>query len=396
MASRVAVIGVGQTKHGHRNDASQADLVSDAVQAALENAELNIRDIDAVVTGNMELLDGNYLSDMWLVDGDGAYMKSGVRVSGGGTSGQKVFDTAVKYVASGLFDTALAIAYSKMREGPIQWSIKMINEDHFCDLGRGGGPAWSVIQRIAEDLLDRKSVTEEHIAQLRVQQAENGIRNPYTHLKRKFTVEEVMASPEFAPPVRMLHVPPVSDGACAVLVASEETAKKISKNPAWVIDTVSVHAGAYNIGLGNAAYTMKDPRLGLPWCWGTAQSCLKLYKRNGITDPAKELDVIEMYAPSPWVEVAYCENFLVCEKGKAWKMIETGQTAITGEIPVNPSGGVLSYHPLGASALLRVAEAAIQVRGEGGDRQVPNVKVAMAVSEGGDNYGMATLLKKSL
>jgi len=135
---------------------------------------------------------------------------------------------------------------------------------------------------------------------------------------------------------------------------------------------------------------------GLPFCWGVQQACLKIYKRNGITNPAKELDVIEMYAPSPWVEVKYCENLLVCKPGEGWKMIETGQTSFTGDLPVNPSGGVMCYHPLGASGMLRIVEAATQIRGEGGARQVPDVRTALAVSEGGDNFGVATLLKKSL
>jgi acetyl-CoA C-acetyltransferase len=396
MARRVAIVGVGQTKHGHRNDLSQLELVSDAVRAALKNSELKAKDIDAVICGNMEFLDGNYLSDMWLGGGIGSYLKSGVRVSGGGTTGGKVFETAAKYVGSGLYDTVVAVSYSKLREGPMQWAIKMINEDHFCDVGRGAGIAWAVIQRIAEDLMERNSVTEDHIAKLRVWQAENGIRNPFSHLKRAYTLDEVKNSPVLAWPIRVLHMPPVSDGAGAVVITSEEKAKKICKNPAWVADTVSVHGGAYSFALGNVAYNAKDPKTGLPFCWGVQQAGLKIYKRNGITNPAEELDVIEMYAPSPWVEVKYCENLLVCKPGEGWKMIETGQTSFTGSLPVNPSGGVMCYHPLGASGMLRICEAAIQVKGEGGARQVPDVRTALAISEGGDNFGVATLLKKSL
>jgi acetyl-CoA C-acetyltransferase len=132
------------------------------------------------------------------------------------------------------------------------------------------------------------------------------------------------------------------------------------------------------------------------WAFGVEKSSAKLYKRNGITNPRKELDVVEVYDMSTWNEAEWYERMRLCEKNGAGKLIDEGATTLNGDIPVNPSGGVTSTNAIGASAMQRIAEAAIQIRGEGGERQVPNVKTALAVTAGGDSYSSAVLLKRSL
>jgi acetyl-CoA C-acetyltransferase len=132
------------------------------------------------------------------------------------------------------------------------------------------------------------------------------------------------------------------------------------------------------------------------WAFGVENSSAKLYKKNGITDPRREFDVVEVYDMSTWNEAEWYERIGLCEKNGAGRLIDEGATTLNGDIPVNPSGGVTSTNAIGASAMLRIAEAAIQIRGEGGERQVPNVKTALAVTAGGDNYSSAVLLKSSL
>ena len=114
----VAIVGVGQTYHKRRRpDVTQVELVNEAVRAALKDAQLDIADIDVVVHGNMELFEGNYQGDMWHVDGDGAYMKSGIRITTGGTTGGALVCATDNIVASGLYDVALCVAFEKMEEG---------------------------------------------------------------------------------------------------------------------------------------------------------------------------------------------------------------------------------------------------------------------------------------
>jgi acetyl-CoA C-acetyltransferase len=132
------------------------------------------------------------------------------------------------------------------------------------------------------------------------------------------------------------------------------------------------------------------------WLWSFEQAATKLYKRNGITNPRRELDVIEVYDMATWLEIEWYERTHLCEKNEAHKLVEEQATWMGGDIPVNPSGGVVSTNAIGASAMQRIAEIAIQIRGDGGDRQVPNAKQAAAFTAGGDNYSTAVLMRKLL
>ncbi len=396
MGERIAIIGVGETEFRSRNvEASHVDLVNLAVKRALENAQLTIKDLDAVITGQMELFEGLYLPDMWLVEGTGAYLKSGMRIQTGGTTGTSVATTAFCHAASGEFKTVLAIAYEKQDEGSSEAALRSISEDTFYDIGAGGKSAAPAMAELAMEMLGRGAVTEEQIAALRVNESECASRNPYAHLNRKVTLDEVMTSRLFIPPLRLMHICPTSVGACAIILAPESVAKKVCPNPAWVVDWVTVHAAMTPI-LGHQGIYLTHGPLGPLWGWAVEKSAVSLYKRNGITNPRKEVDVVEMYNMSTWHEAEWYERIHLCERNGSGKLIEKGIVFLDGDLPVNPSGGVVSTNAIGASAMLRVAEAAIQVRGEGDRRQVDGVETALAVSAGGDTYSAAVLLRKHL
>ena len=122
-----------------------------------------------------------------------------------------------------------------------------------------------------------------------------------------------------------------------------------------------------------------------------------MYKRNGITNPRKELDLVESYSPSTWHEVDYYERCKLCEPGEAWKLIESEATWPDGDIPIDPGGGVVSTNAIGASGQQRMAEAAIQIRGDGGEHQVPkDVNLALTYAQGADQFATMVLLSKSI
>jgi acetyl-CoA C-acetyltransferase len=107
-----------------------------------------------------------------------------------------------------------------------------------------------------------------------------------------------------------------------------------------------------------------------------------VYQQVGITNPRTQIDCAELYVPFSWYEPMWLEAHLIAEPGEGWKMVESGETALDGAFPVNMSGGVLSSNPIGASGLLRFAEAAMQVRGTAGEHQVDGAKVALAQAYG--------------
>ena len=378
---RVAIVGIGQTYHrSRRPDVNQVEMINEAVRAALEDAQLTPKDIDIDVVGNMELFEGIYQGDMWHVDSYGGYLKPGIRMTTGGTTGGMLCSAAINFVASGAYDVALAMGFEKQREGHTTTGITNQADPlwgrwfgtgavgPFGARGGGGGSAESPYGENPDRLA----------AKLRVQIADNAAGNPYAHLKQKLTEEDVMNSRILVWPGRLLHMCPQSDGAACIIFAAEEKAKQITKKPVWIKDHVTVHYG--------------DPGE------TTMRTAAKMiYQRNGITDPLKEIDVLEMYDPSVWAQLDFMPQFLMLPPGENVKMVERGDTARDGVFPINPSGGVVASNAIGATAMLRVAEAALQVRGDAGEHQVSKeVKMALAASLGGFNWTILHLLSKTL
>lgn len=397
MSERVAIVGIGQTAGKRRRpEVSEIELVNEAVRAALQDAQLSIKDIDVVISGNMEFFEGTYYTDQWLTEGLGAYLKSGMKVNAAGDTGASVFTTGAAHAATGLFNNVLIVGFQKQDEGAYG-GIGMRSEDSFFNIAGGSGRAIGAMWSTAVSILERKSATEEHIARVRVKEANCACKNPFAHLKLNLTEEQVMNSEVVIAPLRFLHICPTSVSSCAVIVSPEKTAKKTTNKPIWVKDWVTVHSGL-------------QPRIGEPWLnasaafptgpqfgWGVEQCSIRLYKRNGIVNPRKELGVIESYSPSTWHEVDYYEKMKLCESGEAWRLIESKATWPDGDIPVDPSGGVVSTNAIGATGLHRIAEAAIQCRGDGGERQVDmKTDLSIAYAQGADQFASMILLSKSL
>ena len=170
-----------------------------------------------------------------------------------------------------------------------------------------------------------------------------------------------------------------------VIMAEENKAKKITDKPAWVAAAVTRHDSPF---IGDVPMFMDLRTL--------RSACKEAYRKAGIKDPMKDLDVIELYEPVSWAELSFLEAMGVGERGKIGELVDKGITYLDGSLPVNPSGGVLCTNPIGATAMCRVAEAAIQIRGQGGERQVENVNTALATGYGGNWWSDLLILKSSI
>ncbi len=183
-----------------------------------------------------------------------------------------------------------------------------------------------------------------------------------------------MQSPMLWHPIRHDETCPSSDGACALVIGNEEIAdaRVAAGHPvAWV------HATALRTEpLQFSGRDQVSPQ-------ASRDAAAALWKGAGITSPIDEIDVAEIYVPFSWFEPMWLESLGFAPEGEGWKLTEAGETAIGGRLPVNPSGGVLSSNPIGASGLIRFAEAAIQVMDKAGDHQVPNVRKALGHAYGG-------------
>lgn len=197
------------------------------------------------------------------------------------------------------------------------------------------------------------------------------MNNPHAQLRKEVSLEDVLASPMLADPIHLLDVCPRSDGACAVIMASEDSAEKICPVPDWIWGTSAHNTYSY---LGDVD-------------WGRLTSmdlCAReIFKKAGIREPRKELDVIEMYQPYSFAGLIWIEDMGIVGHGEAPQYIWDGNTDMGGELPVNPSGGVIACNPIGATGLIRCAEAAMQVMGKAEARQVPDVHFAVSTGFGG-------------
>lgn len=369
MKRPVAVVGVGQTHHSARRaDVSIAGLVREAVDRALLDAGLSHEDIDAIVIGKApDQLEGVMQPEQFLAGALGAHMKPLLRVHTAGSVGASTALTAVTHVASGMFERVLTVAFEKQSEGNAMWTLSpSLPFTPPLVAGAGGFFAPYCRAYIA------KTGAPEHIGPLTVVSArENAMRNEYAHLHETVTVEQVMESIMLWEPIRYLETCPSSDGAVAMVVASEEAAKKGPRKPAWVKSGYSFAEAMWVPGRDQVS-----PRAG--------RDCVKkVYDAAGITDPWNQIDTAEIYVPFSWFEAMWLENLGFCDEGEGWKIIDRGEQRFGAHLPINPSGGVLCTNPIGASGMLRLGETALQVMGRAGEHQVDGAKTALGHAYGG-------------
>jgi acetyl-CoA C-acetyltransferase len=367
----VAVVGVGQTHHkSKRRDVSIGGLVREAAFRALADAHMTFADIDAVVLGKApDLFEGVMKPELYLSDALGAVGKPMFRVHTAGSVGGTTGIVAASHVQSGRFKTVLALAFEKQSEGNAQFAL---GSGKGASLGAGGSFAPFIRSYI------HRSGAPEHIGwKVAVKDRQNALKNPYAHLQLKdISIEKVKASPMMWDPLHYLESCPSSDGACAVIVTDEaggNAAAADGRAPAWILGTASRSEPG--------SFPGRDPVRPQ----GARDCAWHVYRQAGITDPRRQIDMAELYVPFSWHEAIWLEGHDIAEVGQGWRMIDDGDTEIGGSFPVNCSGGVLSSNPIGASGLLRFAEAANQVRGQCGEHQVDGAKVALAQAYGANS-----------
>jgi len=359
---KVAIVGVGQTKYERRKKGdSFADMVFEATSKALQDAKMTIKEIDNVVTVSNDFWDGRTISSMAVMDACGAYEKNVSTVEGDGTFGVLY---GMMRILSGSFGTTLVAAHCKGSESVSSLITNgMFDPIHQRALGLDAITS-SALQ--AKAYMNKYGISEEQCARVSVKNHGNAKKNPYAQLPLNISVKEVMASRMLADPIKLLDASPISDGAAAVILANEKRAEKIAQKPVWI----------KGIGHCADAYFLGDRDLAE--CPSLEAAAKKAYGMAGITNPLKEIDVAEIYDAFSYMELLWSEGLGFCGRGEGGKFVDAGKSRMEGELPINPSGGVLSAHAVLVAGLARVCECALQLRDEAGARQVKNAKTAVA------------------
>lgn len=365
-----AVLGTGQTHHrAKRQDVSMPGLLREAIDRAMADAQVGWADIDAVVLGKApDLFEGVMMPELFLADSLGATGKPLLRVHTAGSVGGSTALVAASLIQAGVHRRVLTVAYEKQSESNAMWGLSILPPFQMpVGAGAGGYFAPHVRSYI------RRSGAPEHVgAIVAAKDRRNGALNPYAHLQQAdITVESVQKSQMLWDPIRYDETCPSSDGACAMVLGDEAAGDAVEGGAAWI------HATAMRTEPTTfAGRDQVNPQAG-------RDAAAALWAEAGIKDPMSEVDVAEIYVPFSWFEPMWLENLGFAPEGEGWKVTEAGETAIGGRLPCNPSGGVLSSNPIGASGMLRFSEAAKQVMGRAGDYQVDGARVALGHAYGG-------------
>ncbi len=374
MTSRVAIIGTGITEFGELWDESFRSLITKAGTEAINDSRLEGDEIEALYVGSMSpgLFSGQEHVSSLVADHAGLKGVPATRVEAACSSGALALREAYLSIKSGEMDYVIAGGVEKMTDIP--------SNSATVALMGAGDQEWEAFKGatfpglyalMATRHMYEYGTTLEQISQVSVKSHENAALNPKAQFRFKVSLEDVMNSTPVADPLRLLHCSPITDGAAAVVLASEEKAREICDNPIWInasscsTDTIALHDREY-VSRTDAA----------------TRAAGKAYRRAGIKP--QDVDFAEVHDCFSIAEIMAIESLGFCKLGEGGRFTEEGETSLSGSIPINTSGGLKGKgHPVGATGIAQAVEAVAQLRGEAGKRQVEKAKIGLTHNVGG-------------
>jgi len=382
---RVAIVGVGHSKFGERRDVNLPELGFEAAKPAFEDANLWPNDIDFLSVGTAggwyeEVLPAVVVSEYLGLSGKGL-----VRCEAACASGSAAVATACNMIVSGQSDVAMAIGIEKMTEIDVMTAVELI--------GRAGYYTWEFhnfgmtfpgyYALYATQHMKKFGTTEQHLAQVAVKNHKYGAMNSDAHLQRAISVDDVLSSRVVAWPLKLYDCCPMSDGAAAVILASEDKAKSLTDSPVW-IEGIGISSDTANV-------SKRPDFVGLR---ATVAASEKAFKKANVS--VDQIDVADVHDCFTIAEILAYEDLGFCKKGEGPRMIEEGQTDIGGKIPINVDGGLIAKgHPIGATGTSMIVGLTRQLRKQGGKSQAP-IKNGLALAHnvgGTGHYCYVTILR---
>ena len=370
---KVAAVGVGQLPFRARyGDKTYLALAYEATKRALEDAKLEIKDLDAVTYAiYCPVYMRQEQPDIFLQDYLGMNGKPSLRISAGAATGGCAMYASFNQVASGLADIVLLVAVQKASD-PFDFGTKS-RWDGYRKTSMSGEMTWqrgviaagpvpiSTVACVLPHMEKYGGPTLEQIAEVSVKNHENALANPNAQLKVHLTVEDVLNSRIIAWPTTMYECCLYSDGAAALILASEEKARAITDTPIWIS------------GLTTSYYSLHrlEPHM-LGRMLGVAESAKRAYDQAGIKDPLNELDVIELQDLTSGLEIIAYEELGLCPAGEGGKLVDEGIVYKNGKLPVNPHGGCVACgHVAGVCEVSSMGDVVLQLQERAGATQVP-------------------------
>ena len=385
--NRVAVVGIGHSRFGRRTDVNVGELAFESIKGAIDDAGVDKKDIKNVVVGTMGAWSEELLPAVTINEYAGLSGAGTMRVEAACASGSAALKSAYSSVASGEVDLALALGVEKMTEIDSSTSVELI--------GRAGSYTWefenygitfpAYYALYAVSHMSKYGTTEEDLSRVAVKAHHYGAMNPLAQFQKEITLEKAMGSQVIAWPLKLYDACPLTDGSAAVVLASEEVARKLTDTPVWIR------------GVGHSSDTANLSRrsdyVGLSAVVTAAKNAYAMAKVS-----PEDIDVATAHDCFTIAELMAYEDLGFCKKGEAAKMIRDGDTELGGRIPVNVDGGLKAKgHPVGATGVSMAVEITKQLRGEAGKRQA-TIKNGLGLIHnvgGTGHYAYVTILSRS-
>jgi acetyl-CoA C-acetyltransferase len=371
MRPRVAIVAAAQTKYrASRPELSIGELIWEVVEKILKETGLKFEHqvkggedifIDKIISCSEDYWQGRTISDCFYHLEMGGLGMDVTKVAGDGAFA--VYHGVIN-ILSGKHDIVLVVAWRKESE-----TFRSVIENAGLDpiyLRPLGLDFQMTAAMQANRYMHKYHITEGQCAEVVVKNRGNAFKNPYAQEPLNLTVADVLKSKMLSYPIKQLDCKPVSDGACAIILANEKQARRLSPKPVLIA------------GLGCCYDAHYPGDRDLSECDSLQIAAQKAYKMAGIRDPFNEIDVVEISEEYSYQELLWMEGLGLCSRGKAGDLVKAGFTRIDGKLPINPSGGLLSGNPSGVAGAIRVAEAYLQLSDQAGERQIPGAKIALA------------------
>ena len=382
----VAMVGAGMTPFGELFGLGIKEMLPMAVSEAVGSVDQGFdrSDIQAAWFGELVATDG-FPSGI-LADSCGLLDIPVSRLENACATGNDAVRHGVLAIASGFYDVVLVAGADKVRETATQstfWDWMSMTRDMAWDFPLGLVAPANFALHVAR-YLHESPATREHMAMVAVKNHRHGVSNPKAQLRFEITVEQVLSAPMVVDPFGLYDCTPQSDGAAAVLLVSEDVVDRYTDRPVWI--------RGVGLGVDRVMHAHKPDMTTFP---PTVKAARQAYAMAGV-DP-QDIDVAEVHDCFTGVELINYEDLGFCDRFEAYKLVEAGETAVGGRIPVNPSGGLKAKgHPVGASGVSQLVEATFQLRDEAGDRQVEGVERALTHNIGGSGATcVVTILGKA-
>ena len=370
---RVAVIGVGMTKFG-KHERTSAELFASAAVDALQDAGVSASAVQALYYGNVVGSE----TEKQLHTGPQAASILGIptvpttRFETACASSHAAFRHAVMEIGAGISDVVLVGGAERVLNVPTEDSTEYFAYASDATWEQSLGLTFpGVFALVARAHMQKYGTTEEQMAAVAVKNHRHGVLNPKAQFQKEITLETVMKSPRIADPLKLYDCCPFTDGGAAIVLASEEIARK-SRRSIWVLGSAAA----------SDSMLLHDKR-DLSRVLATERAAAAAYAQAGVS-PA-DIDVVELHDCFTIAEIVATEGLGLFEPGTGGIAAEKGWTSLGGKIPVNTSGGLKAKgHPIGATGAAQIAEVVTQLRGEAGPRQVDGASKGLTHTLGGN------------